>query len=479
MTDNRPNILLILTDHWRGDSLGHLGHPVAETPHLDELARGGVSFTNAFSPCPSCVAARRSLMTGMTPNAHGMLGYQDGRPWPYEHTMAGELARAGYQTINVGKTHFYPTRLHLGFEELVVPQDYDEWIDKETGLVRARFAHGVHGNSWMSRPNHLPEVQMEETWLTNEAMRRLVKRDPERPFMLCLSFNGPHPPWCPPQVYFDLFMQKHIPPPMIGEWAARHGEEAVYPLNVNAWRGSVANDLVHRARAGYFAYLAYLDAQVGRLREFMGRSGLAGNTMVIFSCDHGEMLGDHNLWRKTYAYDASARIPFIVRPPKDWDFEFNTHCNELVGLEDVMPTFLDAAGVPIPDSVEGRSLRSVLAGDTENWRPVYHHEHSPCYDPENAYHCLTGKEWKYVWNPITGEEQLFQRPEDPFELCDLSDDPHYADVLSEWRQRMIEELRGRPENLTDGEQLTPNPVPVWRDPRGPEYGETNDSFHKG
>ena len=135
MTDTRPNLILISTDHWRGDSLGRLGHPVAEAPHLDSISAKGVTFTNAHTPSASCIAARRSLMTGMTPDSCGMLGYQDGRPWPYQHTLAGELARAGYQTINVGKTHFYPARLHLGFEELVISADYDEWLDRETWIL--------------------------------------------------------------------------------------------------------------------------------------------------------------------------------------------------------------------------------------------------------------------------------------------------------------------------------------------------------
>jgi len=278
MSDERPNLVLILTDHWRGDSLGRLGHPVAETPHLDSLSTRGVTFTNAFTACPSCIAARRSLMTGMTPNTHGMLGYRDGHDWPYDKTLAGELARAGYQTINVGKTHFHPPRLRLGFEELVVPADYAEWLQTQTGLVRPKYAHGVHGNSWMSRPNHLPETQMEETWFTNEAMRRLDKRDPTRPFFLCLSFNGPHPPWCPPQSFFDLFMQKDIPQPFVGQWAEHYAREARYPMDINAWRGRLKPELNHRARAGYYAYLAYIDSQIGRFIQYLGAHG--GQYMV-------------------------------------------------------------------------------------------------------------------------------------------------------------------------------------------------------
>ncbi len=473
MPDNRtpsqrPNLLLILVDHWRGDSLGRLGHPVAETPHLDELSAGGVTFTEACTPCPSCIAARRSIMTGLTPNSHGMLGYQDGRPWPYERTLAGELTRAGYQTINVGKTHFHPGRLHLGFEQLITPAEYNEWLDEQTGLVRSRFAHGVHGNSWMARPSHVPEIQCEETWLTDQAMRRIEKRDPTRPFLLCLSFNGPHPPWTPPRAYWDQFDRLDMPPPIEGEWSRAHAEEATYPMGVNAWRGRVSPERSRRARVGYYATLAYIDAQIGRLVEFLGRRGMLNNTWVVFTADHGEMLGDHNLWRKTYAYDGSARIPLIVRPPRGLCDPANAELRPPVGLEDVMPTLLEAAGVDVPEGVEGRSLAPWTRGERPEWREFYHHEHSPCYAPDNAYQCLTGQEWKYVWNPITGGEQLFHRAADPGDTQELSDDPAAAEALAELRARMAAELAGRPEDLSDGETLKPNAVPVWRDPRGPD-----------
>lgn len=464
----RPNLLLVLVDHWRGDSLGRLGHPVADTPHLDELSAGGVTFTEAYTPCPSCIAARRSIMTGLTPNTHGMLGYQDGRPWPYERTLAGELTRAGYQTINVGKTHFHPNRLHLGFEQLITPGEYNEWLDEQTGLVRSRFAHGVHGNSWMARPSHVPEIQCEETWLTDQAMRRVEKRDPTRPFFLCLSFNGPHPPWTPPQAYWDQFDGLEMPPPIEGEWSREHAEEATYPMGVNAWRGRVSPERNRRARVGYYATLAYIDAQIGRLIEFLGRRGMLNNTWVVFTADHGEMLGDHNLWRKTYAYDGSARIPLMVRPPRGLCEAANADLRAPVGLEDVMPTLLEAAGVDVPEGVEGRSLVPWTRGERPDWRDLYHHEHSPCYAPDNAYQCLTGREWKYVWNPITGGEQLFHRTADPGDTQELSDDPAAAEALAELRARMAVELAGRPEGLSDGEALTPTTVPVWRDPRGPD-----------
>ena len=456
---DRPNLLLILTDHFRGDCLSRLGHPAAETYHIDSLSRAGAVFTHAYTPCPSCIAARRSLMTGLTPNTHGMLGYRDWMPWTYKTTLAGELTKAGYQTVNVGKTHFFPRRLHLGFEQLITPEDYAEWLAQQPGIGVEKNAHGVHGNSWMARPSHLPEYLMEETWLVTRALEFLQKRDPTRPFFLCLSFNGPHPPWCPPQVYYDQFIGRDLPMPVVGAWAKKHAEGAGYPLDANTWRGKISDHLNHRARAAYYGYLAYLDAQVGRLINIVMRSGLLQNTFLLLTSDHGEMLGDHNMWRKTQPFEASTRVPFVVRMPQGMAGERNREIPQVVGWEDIMPTFLDAAGAPIPDSVEGRSILPLLRGETEGWREYYHGEHASA---ARSNQFLSDGRWKYIWYPYTGEEQLFQLAEDPDECDDLAGVPGMADMLAMWRRRMIKELDGRPENLSDGEQLTLGSVPVWR-----------------
>lgn len=456
----QPNLVLIITDHFRGDCLSRLGHPVAETPHLDGLSREGAIFSSAYTPCPSCVPARRSLMTGMTPYSAGMVGYQDGKPWQYAHTLAGELTQAGYQTINIGKTHFHPKRLHLGFEQLITPEDYEEWLESRPDLDVEKYAHGIDSNSWMARPNHLPEHLMEETYFVSRARDFLNKRDPTRPFFLCLSFNGPHPPWCPPQVYYDQFIGKDIPAPKIGNWTARHVEDADYPLDVNAWRGRVPDHLVHRARAAYFAYLAFLDAQVGRLMRLLNRGGHR-NTCAIFTSDHGEMLGDHHLWRKTYAYEASARVPLIVKLPPGFQAPRNRELKQVVGWEDIMPTFLDLAGAPIPKTVEGKSLLPLLRGDGADWRTYYHGEHAPCYHPENANQFLTDGQWKYIWNPITGEELLFHLETDPDECQNLAPLPAQAKTLGLWRSRLARKLKNRPEGLSDGEVLKPGKVAAW------------------
>jgi arylsulfatase len=454
------NLVLILTDHWRGDCLGRLGHPVAETPHLDSLSRQGATFTRAYTPCPSCIAARRSLWSGMTPASQGVIGFQDGTPWDFQHTLAGELKQAGYQTICIGKTHFHPPRLHLGFEQLYLHEDYEQWLAERGGAFGPSHLHGVPRNSWIGRPHYLPEPLTKEVWCTSKALECIARRDPTRPYFLCLSFNGPHPPWCPPQVYYDMFINRPMPAPVVGQWAQRHGDEAQYPLDVNAWRGRLPEHVHQRARAAYFAYLAFLDAQIGRLMTHLKPA--LKDALVVMSSDHGEMLGDHHLWRKTYAYEPSARVPFILRPPDRWNVPANRTIDQVVGWEDLMPTFLEAAGLSIPRTVEGRSVIPLLHGRAEGWREYYHGEHAPCYHPDNANQYLTDHRWKYIWNPSTGQEQLFDLPSDPAECHDLAGVKQHAQTLEHWRQRLVEHLRNRTEGLSNGRRLIPQPVPAVR-----------------
>jgi arylsulfatase A-like enzyme len=155
------------------------------------------------------------------------------------------------------------------------------------------------------------------------------------------------------------------------------------------------------------------------------------------------------------------------------EMDRNREIPQVVGWEDILPTFLEVAGASIPDSVEGRSVLPLLRGETAGWREVYHGEHSPCYHPENANQFLTDGTWKYIWNPITGEEQLFHLAEDPQECRDLAGERSSADTLAIWRERMVKELAGREEGLSDGKRLIPGKVPAWR---GGDGGDLHRGF---
>lgn len=457
---SKPNIVFILTDQMRGDCLGAPGHPTVRTPHLDELARRGTLFTAAYSPCPSCVAARASLFTGQRPTTHGRLGYQDRVPWKYKDTLAEVLSRSGYQTHCVGKTHFFPQRLPLGFEtqdsyeglQRHTPgyvNDYFEWLKEHTDVQERD--HGLGSNSWVGGASLLPAHLHNNSWVVTRGIEFLNRRDRHRPFFLNLSFHRPHPPLDPPQESLDEYKGCDIPAAPVGEWADRYDQPVT---SNNAWFGHLTPDLLADSRRSYFAQITHIDAQIGRFIEACA-SLAPEQTWFIFTSDHGEMLGDHHLFRKTYAYEGSARIPMIIAPP---DGARQRISDAPVTLEDVMPTILDAANIDCPNSVEGKSMLPLLSTPHTgtNWRPYTHGEHAKCYHQDNAMQFLTDGKTKYIWFTLSGEEQLFNLVDDPNEIHNLATDPAHNDQLLLWRSRLIHELSPRTEDgLTDGKQLIP------------------------
>jgi arylsulfatase A-like enzyme len=169
------------------------------------------------------------------------------------------------------------------------------------------------------------------------------------------------------------------------------------------------------------------------------------------------MLGDHHHWRKTYAYEGSARVPFLLDLP---DRDGTAPIDRPVGLEDVAPTLLDAVGIEIPETVEGRSVLPLLDGDPE-WRDHYHGEHGAIYHPTNACQYLVGERWKYVWNPVTGEESLFDLGSDPVETRNLAGDPDHADRTDDLRAALVDRLDGRSEGFVEDGELRTVDGDVW------------------
>jgi len=456
----RPNIVFILLDEMRWDSLSVVGHPVVETPNIDELGRGGVVFTAAYSSCPSCIAARASIMTGRNPSSHGRLGYQDQVPWRYDHMLAQVLGDAGYQTHCVGKTHFYPQRAHGGFHSLdsyeanqnfdgLYVNDYFEWLREKTNGRLHERDHGLDSNSWVARPSHLPEELHNNTWVATKGIEFLRRRDKTRPFFLNLSFHRPHAPLDPPQAFYDMYKDRELPPVPVGEWAKTHDA----PVDdVNAWHGRLPTHVLDHSRRAYYAQVAHIDNQIGRfLIELKGMK--AGPTAILFTADHGEMLGDHHMFRKSYAYEGSAAVPLVVSMPGGARDQF---CDAPTVLEDLYPTMLDLAGVPVPRKIEGRSLAPFVTTGRrpDDWPEFVHGEHAACYDPQNGMQFVTDGKEKFVWFPLSGREQFFDLADDPSETRDLVADPAAKDRVALWRRRLIDRLVSRElDGLTDGETL--------------------------
>jgi len=453
MADDRPNILFIMTDQQRGDCLSIEDHPVLLTPNMDGIAGRGARFTRAYTTCPTCIAARRSILSGQFAPTHGMVGYREGVEWDAPPTLPAVLGRAGYQTYLAGRSmHQYPPRKRYGYDHMVtrdtayrrllarhVPDAKDPW-----------FGTGNMHNDWTARPWHLDERLHDSNWTVEEGLRFLDERDPSCPFFLTLSFLAPHPPLRPPACYFERYLRTGVPDPVIGDWASPppNGGRG---LGATGMEVDLKGEALLSARAGYYGLINHVDDLLGRiLNPINGVDRMTGrNTVVVFTSDHGEMLGDHYRWHKVMPYEPAARVPLLIRAPERFGIRPGIVIDRLACLEDLMPTLLDIAGVGVPDTVEGRSLLPLLRGEDTAWREQLHVEHSPWH------HCLTDGREKYIWFVQDGREQLFDLKSDPNECHDLAWEPESAGRLEGWRARMVVELKGRPEGFTDGERLIP------------------------
>ncbi|NLC46719.1 MAG: arylsulfatase [Firmicutes bacterium] len=470
----KTNILLLVADQWRGDTLGCAGHEVVQTPNLDALAARGFCFKNAYSAVPSCIPARASLITGQSQNRTGIYGMGLGqKPMrdDYEHTLPGDLAQAGYHTQGIGKMHFHPQRALNGFHNTILDEsgrvadpgfvsDYRSWFEENKPKGAGYRDHGLDWNcSWLARPTHLPEWLHPTHWTAEQSIRWLYRRDPNKPFFLMTSFARPHSPFDPPQVYFDLYQDLQMPAPYVGEWAQIH-ESPQDAASITAWRGKRTEREVQRARRGYYGSITFIDYQIGRLLHELQRYHREAyeNTWIIFTADHGEMLGDHHLWRKTYGYEGSANIPLIVCPPPTWQGKRGIVLDAVVELRDLMPTILDICGIKIPETCDGLSFLPLLQGENPPWREYLHGEHCLCYSHEQAMHYLTDGKEKYIWFPYLGTEQLFDLVNDPGEEVDLAAKPEYKERLELWRKRLVSELAAR-EGLVKGGRLQKKPIP--------------------
>jgi arylsulfatase A-like enzyme len=451
--NNKPNILLIMTDQQRGDCLGVAGHPVLLTPSMDAIAHNGVRFTRAYSTCPSCIAARRSLLSGQFPKTHGMVGYHSGVEWQLPPTLPQVLRDNGYQTLMIGRSmHQYPQRRRMGFDQLIQQDEYLAWLEKNAPSDSGGwFGSGIMHNDWTVNPWPLAEHLHFTNWTVNTALEAFARRDPSCPLFMVVSFIAPHPPLQPPAFYMDRYLRTGGPDPIIGDWETPPDPNGQACDTVSPNSLALTGEALRSARAAYYGSINHVDDQIRRLLNPINGipPQLHGNTVILFTADHGEMLGDHYRWRKQVPYESSANIPLLIQAPARFGIHPGRRVDQPVALEDIMPTLLDLAGCEIPATVEGRSLVPLLRGGKPAWRDYLTIEHAP------EHQSLTDGREKFIWLVADGREQFFDLVADPGERHNLIADPRVADRVTLWRNRLIAELSGRPEGFTDGQQLIP------------------------
>jgi len=456
-----------MPDQFRGDCMSIAGHPVLETPAIDSIGDRGTFFEAAYTTCASCVPARRSLLTGLYPSSNGMVGMKGGYAIP-EQTMPQILSRNGYRTVMCGRyMHQSPYEEPYGFERRVLASTHvsdDEYAaalrDRVPGLESLRDAlrenRGITFNGWGAGPWEYGDDIHPTAWVTRRARELTAEHTGDRPLFLMTSFYAPHPPLVPPAEYFDRFLDQQLPEPARGDWVGESPGNAD-EVSMDSQRVHLDGEALQRAQAGYFGLIKHIDDQIAPLmEEFKEKSEAAGRPWIIaFFSDHGEMMGDHNYFRKCEPYEGSSHIPLLIQGSDDLGWRKLQRSRTPVCLEDIMPTVLEAAGIRVPEGLDGQSLIPVLEGKKERVRETLHLEHARCYSLEQEHQTLTDGRLKYIWRPLDGSEQLFDLERDPRELHDLSGNPEYRETIEQWRNLMIDQLRDRPEGFTDGSRLIP------------------------
>lgn len=451
---DRPNVLLISTDHWPASLLGCAGHPVVQTPTLDELARCGTRFANCYAECPVCIPARRTLMTGTTPRTHGDRCFDETRYMPDVPTMAQTFREAGYQAYAVGKLHVYPPRDRIGFDDVILDEegraqfgstdDYELFLG-DCGYAGQQFGHYMSNNDYVTRPWHLPEHTHPTNWVTQQMTRMMIRRDPKRPCFWFASYRHPHPPLTPLQQYLDLYKDAEIDTPYSGSWVDYDKLPYTLQADISRWEKNKAYQTM-MGRRSFYALCTHIDhairALIGTLRE----EGLLNNTIICFTSDHGDMLGNHGQWAKRLFFEDSANIPMIlVGTAKSDRVGVDYVDDRLVGWQDVMPTLLDLAGIDIPDTVEGISMVG------EKKRDMFYGEVN---EDDFASRMIHDGRFKLIYYPVGNHYQLFDMEADPKELTDLASDPAHAETLSRLTDSLIGQLYGSDEAwLQDGKLI--------------------------
>lgn len=432
------NLLFIMSDQHGPAFMGCNGHPMVKTPNLDRLVQRGTLFERAYTNCPICVPARASFATGRY--VHDC-GYWDNAD-PYDGEVKGwghRLMEDGHTVVSIGKLHYRNETDPTGFTEQVVPLHVVDGVGDLIGLVRdppperkaaAKFARDTgRGDSTYSGYDRTIASEAVR-WLTEEAPKHT-----DKPWVLFVSFVCPHFPLIAPAEFYDLYPESEIPWPPLYDAAGRptHPYYAAmrHSINYDKYFDDAA---IRRAIAGYLGLCSFVDSNVGKLMDTLQATGLAAETRIVYTSDHGEALGKRGLWGKSTMFEESAAIPLIMAGP---DIPAGRRIETLTSLVDCAPTILDAVGAPrAPEDagLPGRSLFDIIAGaDAER---VAFSEYHAAASPTGTFMLREGR-FKLVYF-VGMAPQLFDLESDPDETRDIAGAPELADVRARLEARLRE-----------------------------------------
>lgn len=356
--------------------------------------------------------------------------------------------------LNDGYMHHGRSYKEQVFDNFEHCNDYLYWLKQQEGIEADIIDDGMEVNGWVCRPFQREERLHPTNWTVSQSLEFLRRRDPSKPFFLMTSFIAPHPPYTPPQYYYEEYKGLALPQPLMGDWAQRE-DEAQEGLLYNTDRGRIHPRGLARAKAAYYASITHIDHQIARLIQGVFEHRELNNTIFVFVSDHGEMLGDHNLFRKFLPYEGSSGVPLLFYDPGNLlNLKTNQTPDCLAELRDVMPTLLEMTELPIPQGLDGKSLLPVMRGEQTQVREYLHGEHTGAEGEKglgNQY--IVTPTDKYIWFTRTGREQYFDLKNDPNELCNRIEDPSCRARVAYLRDLLISELTGREDGYVENSKL--------------------------
>ena len=446
----QPNIVYIFCDQMSPRTMGWVGETEVQTPHLDEFSESAYCFTNAYCTSPVCAPARHSIYTGVYPSRHWVKKNDTEMNEEYKTIMA-MMNEEGYTTANIGKMHNAPYHHRRDFQYVLNHEffvgpagisHYDAYLRSELekrGIEDYQpYSHVPEGKLWLqvadgiANVNPLPEELIPEHWMTSEALKFMddqAENRPDQPFFLHLSYFPPHHPYMPVKKYADMYLEKldelELPPNYDHEALQKWCRSKMTPDSL-----TVAD--VKYFRALYFGFMTQLDAALGDLVAGMEERGLMENTIVVFTSDHGDNLGEHGRFYKGNMYEGSVRVPLMVHWPAHKLKERKIISDNLSHV-DLVPTMLEAVGIEAPEYMPGKNMLPLMKGK-ESWED--HEVYSEYYSNrswEPSQLMLKKGDFKLVYTTDTEfgdwETWFFNVKEDPWEMKDLMQDPDHVEIL--------------------------------------------------
>ncbi len=469
------NVIFMLADQLRADSVGCYGNAIVQTPNLDKLAAEGTRFDAAFAQHPQCVPSRSSILTGRYPHVNGAISNHCAMH-EQEVTLPEFLRSVGWDTCAAGKVHLFEDKTNASFAEQmlcegqnsaatdpeVIHPHYKKWI-KENGywdhFLRSYAHHSTQEylDSFQCTVNCIPAEAYFDVWAADQAVHYLDNRSSEAPFFLFVGFPNPHNPFEPPEPYASLYKPSEMPLP-----TSFHSDLSEKPPHQAKYKsvGRTSNyenldkESLQRVIAYYYASITMIDDQVGKIMNALTQGGLQEDTLIVFVSDHGELLGHHGMLQKPkdeypMLYDVSLRVPLIMKSPS-LQASRNHVVEDSIELIDIFPTIVKELGIDAPSTLQGRSLNSDLRGEPSQKR-------STIFSEIGAVKMLREQHWKLIHYPGQDYGELYALDQDPDEIHNLYSNPDYWEQRTRLSGLLLDRLIGTEAPL-HGESL-----------RGPAY----------